>query len=95
MLAESERHELAALSASIYVKEQLVSRKFLNQTRIPMATNLPTKWSLSVSVGEENVEMDIKYVKGKFEVGKKLVGNSIKIFHFGWYIIRYTVGNLV
>ena len=70
MLAESERHELAALSASIYVKEQLVSRKFLNQTRIPMATNLPTKWSLSVSVGEENVEMDIKYVKGKFEVRK-------------------------
>ena len=68
VLDEFERHELTALAACIYVKEQLVARKFLNQKRIPMAKNLPTTWSLSISVGEHTIETTIKALKDKFEV---------------------------
>ena len=46
VLTEMERHELSALAACIYAKEQLIARQFKNQTRLPQATNLPTNWSL-------------------------------------------------
>lgn len=68
VLTEVERHELSALAACIYVKEQLIARKFLNQTRLAQATNLPMKWSLSVNVIENAVEANVSYLNGKFEV---------------------------
>lgn len=77
VLGEFERYELTALAACIYVKEQLVARKFLNQQRIPMAKNLPTTWSLSVSVGEHTVETNIKALKDKFEA--EIDGRTYKI----------------
>ena len=70
ILSEVERHELSALAACIYVKEQLIARKFLNQTRIAQATNLPMKWSLSVNVIENAVEANVSYQNNKFEVGR-------------------------
>ena len=75
-----ERHELSALAACIYAKEQLIARQFKNQTRLPQATNLPTKWSLSVNVIDNAVEANVSYQNGKFEVGKNKMIRNVSSF---------------
>lgn len=79
VLDELERHELTALAACIYVKEQLVARKFVNQTRIPMAKNLPTEWSLSISVGDDSDETTVTYLKEKQKFEVEIEGRVYKI----------------
>ncbi|KAH3809691.1 hypothetical protein DPMN_138067, partial [Dreissena polymorpha] len=68
VLSETEKHELTALAAALYAKEQLIARSFKNQSRIPMKTELPTSWKLEVHLNNEDVKLNVTTKDNKFEV---------------------------
>ncbi|NWY60583.1 PCCA carboxylase, partial [Chionis minor] len=51
-LTDLERRELLATAASLYVAEQLRSRRFLGTPRIPIAKSKRSSWELSVHLGD-------------------------------------------
>ncbi|XP_048746119.1 propionyl-CoA carboxylase alpha chain, mitochondrial-like [Ostrea edulis] len=68
VLSAVESLELVAMAAVIYVKDQLASRNFKNQTRIPLANNLPTSWSLNIMLNEENFPLEVNLAGNELTV---------------------------
>ncbi|KAK3596916.1 hypothetical protein CHS0354_031695 [Potamilus streckersoni] len=67
-LSSGETNELAALAAAVYCKDQLQSRTFKNQSRIPLTSKLPLKWGLDINVADQHMKVKVAKTPGKFEV---------------------------
>lgn len=67
-LTSKEKAELTAVLASVYVKDALRSRNFMNAERIKVNSRIPSSWSLVVQVAGEDVPCEIKVEDGAFKV---------------------------
>lgn len=65
--------------ASVYVKDALRSRNFMNAERIKVNSRIPSSWSLVVQVAGEDVPCEIKVEDGAFKVSKDYLQALINI----------------
>ncbi|KAL3846572.1 hypothetical protein ACJMK2_017549 [Sinanodonta woodiana] len=67
-LSSGETNELAALAAAVYCKDQLQSRTFKNQNRVPLTSNLPLKWTLDITIADQHLKVKVAKTPGKYEI---------------------------
>ncbi|XP_075446889.1 propionyl-CoA carboxylase alpha chain, mitochondrial [Ascaphus truei] len=67
-LSSTEKNELLATAASLYVASQMRSHRFLNNTRVPMATNDVKSWDLSILLDGRNHAITLSRLKDQFSV---------------------------
>nr|WDE40206.1 propionyl-CoA carboxylase alpha chain [Tegillarca granosa] len=93
VLSGDQVHELAAMAAAIYIKDQLVSRTFQNQDRIPLLRKLPMKWALTVQMNNKSfLPLKAKCEDGMIvvEVGGKKLSIADNL-NFGAPLIHVTM----
>lgn len=57
--------------ASVYVKDALRSRNFVNVERIKVNSRIPSSWNLVVKVAGEDVPCEVKLEDGTFKVSEE------------------------
>ncbi|XP_047496605.1 propionyl-CoA carboxylase alpha chain, mitochondrial-like [Penaeus chinensis] len=67
-LTSKEKADLTAVMASIYVKDALRSRNFVNAERIKVNSRIPSSWNLVARVAGEAVPCEVKLEDGTFKV---------------------------
>ncbi|XP_069103441.1 propionyl-CoA carboxylase alpha chain, mitochondrial-like [Argopecten irradians] len=67
-LSTGENNNLAAMATLIYIRDQILSRNFINQTRVPVSSDLPSVWSLSVQIGDQSVPVSASCGDGYIKV---------------------------
>ncbi|XP_063612218.1 propionyl-CoA carboxylase alpha chain, mitochondrial-like [Penaeus indicus] len=76
-LASKEKADLTAVLASIYVKDALRSRNFVNAERIKVNSRIPSSWNLVARVAGEDVPCEVKLEDGTFKV--KVEGRVVAV----------------
>lgn len=76
-LTDGENQELCAMAAAIYIKDQMVSRTFSDNSRIPLDKSAPTSWSLIVKSGNKPILMKASLDGNK--INMEIEGKALSI----------------
>ncbi|BFZ00362.1 hypothetical protein BsWGS_03400 [Bradybaena similaris] len=67
-LSVRESEELSALACAVYLKDQLRSRNFINQSRIPHVKDTHTSWSLNVLINKVRFHAKVNKMSDGYKV---------------------------
>ncbi|KAG7168362.1 Propionyl-CoA carboxylase alpha chain-like [Homarus americanus] len=67
-LTAKEQVDLAALLASIHIKDALRSRNFINDSRVKGTSKAPTTWKIVLKFADKEVPCSVEVVDGNFKV---------------------------
>ncbi|XP_064615052.1 propionyl-CoA carboxylase alpha chain, mitochondrial-like [Liolophura sinensis] len=93
-LTQPETHELMAVACTVYAKNELRSRQYLNVSRLQPDPSLPQEWDLQVTLGDQKLNGILRYRPESHQFELTCDGETVTVsddFNFSTPLLKATV----